>query len=138
VFFVSLAAHACQFFFLVWFENPHIERTYGQRKPIAARVPLRDNSLLSSSPISPSPAGGERKLSLSSVSATSVSEPETETDDAFESRLEERVGRTRTRRTDSIVSMAESGERKPVTQHDLNNRYFRSDLIVLANFDGFR
>ncbi|GAA5917984.1 hypothetical protein JCM6882_004881 [Rhodosporidiobolus microsporus] len=40
VLFVSLAAHAAQFGFLLWFENPHIERTYGQSKPIAARTPL--------------------------------------------------------------------------------------------------
>lgn len=40
VLFVSLAAHAAQFGFLVAFENPHIERTYGQRKPLAARTPL--------------------------------------------------------------------------------------------------
>ncbi|KAK4685779.1 phosphatidylethanolamine N-methyltransferase, partial [Tremellales sp. Uapishka_1] len=41
VFFVSLAAHAAQFAFLLWFENPHIERIYGGgRKPLASRVPL--------------------------------------------------------------------------------------------------
>ncbi|KAG8991267.1 phosphatidylethanolamine N-methyltransferase [Tulasnella sp. JGI-2019a] len=40
VLFVSLAAHAAQFAFLLGFENPHIERTYGQRKPIAMRTPL--------------------------------------------------------------------------------------------------
>ncbi|KAJ1026888.1 hypothetical protein NDA16_002182 [Ustilago loliicola] len=41
VLFVSLAAHASQFLFMTFFEGPHIERTYGERKPIAARVPLR-------------------------------------------------------------------------------------------------
>ncbi|KAF5344522.1 hypothetical protein D9757_008147 [Collybiopsis confluens] len=40
VLFVSLAAHAAQFAFLVFFENPHIERLYGQRKAIAKRVPI--------------------------------------------------------------------------------------------------
>ncbi|KAJ9097943.1 hypothetical protein QFC20_006071 [Naganishia adeliensis] len=38
VFFTSLTAHAFQLFFLVWFENPHIERTYGGGKqPIAGK-----------------------------------------------------------------------------------------------------
>nr|CDI53836.1 related to CHO2-phosphatidylethanolamine N-methyltransferase [Melanopsichium pennsylvanicum 4] len=41
VLFVSLAAHFSQFLFMTFFEGPHIERTYGERKPIAARVPLR-------------------------------------------------------------------------------------------------
>ena len=59
VLFVSLAAHAAQFGFLVFFENPRafcclsvitradrfascvdIERTYGQRKLLAQRTPL--------------------------------------------------------------------------------------------------
>jgi phosphatidylethanolamine N-methyltransferase len=136
VFFVSLAAHACQFFFLVWFENPHIERTYGQKKPIAARVPLRDSPMSTST--SPSPVG-ERKLSVSSASVTSISEPETERDEVSESQIEERVGRSKSRRADSILSLPfESRERKTVTQHDLNNRYFRHDLIIFSNFDGLR
>lgn len=32
VLFVSLAAHASQFAFLMWFENPHIDRVYGEKK----------------------------------------------------------------------------------------------------------
>ncbi|WVQ75687.1 hypothetical protein IAR50_005316 [Cryptococcus sp. DSM 104548] len=41
VLFVSIAAHAAQFAFLLWFENPHIERTYGGgKKPLASRVPV--------------------------------------------------------------------------------------------------
>ena len=55
VLFTSLAAHAAQFAFLLWFENPRaclrlsgsftlmsdIERTYGgAKKPLASRIPL--------------------------------------------------------------------------------------------------
>ncbi|EPQ27459.1 uncharacterized protein PFL1_04997 [Pseudozyma flocculosa PF-1] len=41
VLFVSLAAHFFQFLFMCYFEGPHIERVYGEKKPLAARVPLR-------------------------------------------------------------------------------------------------
>ncbi|VDB92196.1 unnamed protein product [Peniophora sp. CBMAI 1063] len=37
----ALAAHAAQFAFLALFENPHIERFYGQRRPLAERVPIK-------------------------------------------------------------------------------------------------
>ena len=33
VLFISIAAHAAQFIFLVWVENPHIERTYNSPPP---------------------------------------------------------------------------------------------------------
>lgn len=38
VLFVSIAAHISQYLFLSCFENPHIERVYGERAPIAARM----------------------------------------------------------------------------------------------------
>ena len=33
VFFISIAAHAAQFMFLVWVENPHIQKTYNSPPP---------------------------------------------------------------------------------------------------------
>lgn len=38
VLFVSLAAHTSQLLFLVFFENPHMDRVYGEKMPLAARV----------------------------------------------------------------------------------------------------
>ncbi|KAJ2919580.1 hypothetical protein MD484_g828, partial [Candolleomyces efflorescens] len=55
VLFVSLAAHAAQFGFLLFFENPHIERNYGQKKPIAKRIPI-SRSRASSAVAGPSTA----------------------------------------------------------------------------------
>lgn len=40
VFFASLIAHAAQFAFLLYFENPHIERIYGGGKKPLAGVPV--------------------------------------------------------------------------------------------------
>lgn len=43
VLFVSLAAHASQMTFLVAFENPHMDRVYGTRQPLASRAaPVAD------------------------------------------------------------------------------------------------
>ncbi|WFC97834.1 phosphatidylethanolamine N-methyltransferase [Malassezia yamatoensis] len=45
VLFVSLAAHASQLMFLVFFENPHMDRVYGERRPIAARISQKRNEM---------------------------------------------------------------------------------------------
>ena len=42
VLFVSLAAHASQLGFLVFFENPHMDRTYGTREPLSRRTGAHD------------------------------------------------------------------------------------------------
>ncbi|KDN42625.1 hypothetical protein K437DRAFT_257809 [Tilletiaria anomala UBC 951] len=92
VLFVSLAAHFSQGLFLHFFENPHINRTYGEKKPLSARVPLRKAPYNAASaraaaglgPTSPrpadremdsvpSPAGGRARA----LSAVSEDEPPT-------------------------------------------------------------
>ncbi|EIM80188.1 uncharacterized protein STEHIDRAFT_126160 [Stereum hirsutum FP-91666 SS1] len=82
VLFVSIAAHAAQFAFLVWFENPHIERMYGQRKPLAERVlvPRRSrthksqssNPSLSVSTSVSTPVSGSASVSVVSLPATAT------------------------------------------------------------------
>lgn len=53
VLFISIAAHAAQFIFLVWVENPHIERTYNspppRRRLTELESALRDQSASSDS-----------------------------------------------------------------------------------------
>ncbi|GAA6020363.1 hypothetical protein JCM10207_002082 [Rhodosporidiobolus poonsookiae] len=129
VLFVSLAAHAAQFGFLVGFENPHIERTYGQRKPIAARTPLvspmplpvPSDPITSASPsseaISPLPLDGDapvlqdRARSVSSASLVSFA--------------------------DSTMTGKES-KAATMSRLDLDNKYFQKELLVFKNFDAFR
>ncbi|KNZ76631.1 Phosphatidylethanolamine N-methyltransferase [Termitomyces sp. J132] len=109
VLFVSLAAHAAQFAFLLFFENPHIERMYGQPKVIAKRtplVPMYRSKIKSASAI----LKHKPKPSISSVSSANSERP----------RPTPRYGK------------------KAASQHDLLNKYFRHDTLVLKNIDLLR
>ncbi|TFK71226.1 hypothetical protein BDN72DRAFT_476146 [Pluteus cervinus] len=95
VLFVSLAAHAAQFAFLVFFENPHIERMYGQRKAIARRTPLpgaksKSSANGSSSSFKPPPQNPSppRQVTLDRLSTPPVTEGESATDTELETETE--------------------------------------------------
>jgi phosphatidylethanolamine N-methyltransferase len=156
VLFVSLAAHCAQFAFLVFFENPRkccgvlnfiisnsdplaldIERFYGQPKLLAQRVPIPQPSPLANCSanvvpqVRPSLQGqGEtlaRARAFSAPSTPSASggltpcDTETESDvelDSQQTCIDEGIGST--------------------SHHDLRNRYFRKDTIVLSHLDVFR
>ncbi|KAF8467027.1 phosphatidylethanolamine N-methyltransferase [Russula ochroleuca] len=139
VLFVSLAAHSAQFAFLVFFENPHIERFYGQPKLLAQRVPIPQPPPLANDSANVVPQvdsslqGQGETLSrarafsdpTSTSSVTEGSTPcdsETETDTELEQQtcISEGIGSTK------------------LSHHDLCNRYFRRDTIVLSHLDVFR
>ena len=158
VLFVSLAAHSAQFAFLVFFENPRkcrrvlnltfsktdpleldIERFYGQPKLLAQRVPI---------PQPPPPASdsgdvvpqvdsspqrhGEtisRARAFSDPSSTSsVTEGSTPCDSETETDTE----------LEQQTCISEGIESTKLSHHDLRNRYFRRDTIVLSHLDVFR
>lgn len=159
VLFVSLAAHCAQFAFLIFFENPRkccgvlnfivsdsdppaldIERFYGQPKLLAQRVPILQPTSLANCSANAVPqvrsslqGQGERlararALSAppSTPSATGASTPfdsETDSDAELDSQqtcISEGIGSTK------------------LSHHDLRNRYFRKDTIVLSHLDVFR
>ncbi|KAJ6492894.1 phospholipid methyltransferase-domain-containing protein [Mycena vitilis] len=153
VLFVSLAGHAAQFAFLVFFENPHIERMYGQRKAIAKRTPMRPRASAAPSAAStPVPSIAESDEYTSSTPSATEGDTATETDieTGTETEGEANVpsGRRRTRlghqqkpSNASSFSLTEAGppkKKKPMSQHDLFNKYFRRDTVVFKNLDLLR
>ncbi|KAJ7270623.1 phospholipid methyltransferase-domain-containing protein [Mycena haematopus] len=152
VLFVSLAGHAAQFGFLVFFENPHIERMYGQRKAIAKRTPVRHRTGPVSSTSVTTSTSGSSVLELdgyaSSMPSATEGETATETDLETETELEAEAavvsaGRRRTRpghqqKPSDASSASPPKKKKPVSQHDLLNKYFRRDTVIFKNVDLFR
>ncbi|KAL0573878.1 phosphatidylethanolamine N-methyltransferase [Marasmius crinis-equi] len=148
VLFISLAAHAAQFGFLVFFENPHIERNYIQRKAIAKRTPIHLPS--------------QSQDAASDSESTAASEPEndpepepvqlptpsvTETDTLTETEVDTEVDgegnpviTTEKKKRKTKVKIPKSSKKKikPLSEHDLFNKYFRRDTLVLKNLDPFR
>ncbi|KAI0042743.1 hypothetical protein FA95DRAFT_1584332 [Auriscalpium vulgare] len=140
VLFVSLAAHAAQFAFLVFFENPHIERFYGQRKPLAVRVPIQRPE---TRPPSADAIARQRAFSDPPLSTPSATEGETASDSETETEVDSNAASfdLRSRRpspVSSARSLAKKRSRSPMSYHDLLNRYFRKDTISVYNLDLFR
>ncbi|KAJ7607468.1 phosphatidylethanolamine N-methyltransferase [Roridomyces roridus] len=144
VLFVSLAGHAAQFAFLVFFENPHIERMYGQRKAIAKRTPVRPRKSPASSSSSVPVTDGYTTPSATEGDTATETDLETETETEFESEtLQAPAGRRRATPIEQTASNSSSAsEVKPkkqvVSQHDLFTQYFRRDTVILRNVDIFR
>ncbi|KZT00269.1 uncharacterized protein LAESUDRAFT_732419 [Laetiporus sulphureus 93-53] len=156
--FVSLAAHAAQFGFLVFFENPHIERTYGQRKPLAMRSPLVLAVTVKSHQTSEYQSRQRSSSSVSSVlesatpsvtdgeSATDTDDILTETETEMEFEASASGPKNKHRSLPSIVSASSDNgcavlrrsDSPRLSQHDLMNRYFRKDTIFLHNVDLLR
>jgi len=135
VMFVSLAAHAAQFGFLLYFENPHIARTYGQKKMIAQRTPLVKRWTESRSVL------GHRRTASTFSIADTPDITEAETTESEDEPREHDVHATPRSRRDTPLSRQSSTDEKPaeiVTQHDLLNRYFHKDAVVLFNLDLLR
>ncbi|KAF8510469.1 phosphatidylethanolamine N-methyltransferase [Hysterangium stoloniferum] len=144
VLFVSLAAHAAQFAFLVFFENPHIERMYGQRKPIAQRTPLFAPQMArSATPPGARPRKPRAVLDMDISTTPTVTEGETsEPETDLETEMDEVYGPST-----SVQQRNDSPSRAPpvkrpraptLTQHDLMNMYFRKDTLIIRNIDPFR
>ncbi|KAG6811507.1 hypothetical protein H0H92_007109 [Tricholoma furcatifolium] len=190
VLFVSLAAHAAQFAFLLFFENPHIERMYGKPKAIAKRTPLvpmaRNKAAAASSVNTNAVASSSKALLVEADPAEILATPaiteggtateetttelETEVEGEPSTPLASRFGNisgngngvgsatagtststsARVSKHQAKPSLASSissngGDassaqcrKKAASKHDLLNKYFRHDTVVLRNLDLLR
>lgn len=156
VLFVSLAAHAAQFAFLLWFENPHIERTYGgPKKPLAARIPI-DLSVPASTASVDEHAVESNFSSVLEASTPGQTEGETETEPEIPELPEHGHGHGHGGLGISGVSAYSGGvdtidrsldrERERFRRsramstsiHDLTHRFFRNPVVICKNLDVFR
>ena len=130
--------------------EPDIERTYGERKPLAARTltstvrpaSTRSNSPSASRPRSLSDAliGDEDELSTPGLTDNAETDTETEHDAIDSTRLHKSspsLDRHQGSLSSGTLRAFETVPAKP-TRHDLDNRYFQHDLLVFKNFDIFR
>lgn len=145
--FVSLAAHAAQFAFLLWFENPHIERTYGgPKKPLAARIPI-DLSVPPSTASVDEHAVESNFSYAHDASTPGQTEGETETEPEIPELPEHGgLGISGVSAYSGVDSIDRSLERERVRRsramstsiHDLTHRFFRNPVVICSNLDIFR
>ncbi|KAG8814574.1 phosphatidylethanolamine N-methyltransferase [Serendipita sp. 399] len=149
VLFVSLAAHAAQFAFLNFFENPHIERRYGVRKVLAERTPIvpisrsRSNNTMvpDNNDNDSTHVGRSRSVSLETNSEEKTAFESEYGHDAYDTVRNAQLGLTpETAIVASITPPNGVSEvmQEAVTQHDLLNKFFHKDVIVFSGIDLLR
>ncbi|PWN18592.1 hypothetical protein BCV69DRAFT_288370 [Microstroma glucosiphilum] len=136
VLYVSLAAHLAQY-------NPHIERTYGEKKPLAARVPLSEAPYnAASASVAAGGDGGEPAPSSSASPAHSFSSRSNASiTDATSITSDDEEPLSPRLLTSDVMRGREpsrSSHSKITNLHDLHHKLFRKDTVVYKNLDLLR
>lgn len=152
VLFVSLAAHASQFLFLKFFENPHIERVYGEKKPLAARIPLNTAPYNAASRQEAATPGTSNNHALgndgilgssnppSSVSGDTISASEDEfsIDDESVGKRQKVTKIHKDSKSYTNRARSDSNLYRITNLHDLHHKLFQNDVVVFQNIDPLR
>lgn len=111
---------------------------YGQRKPLADRVPLQRKESPSHVNLAEHSNRGRSFSDPSDILSTpSITDGETATETETETEYDGTVRRRKTATTAQPV-ITKQRSRSPMSHHDLLNRYFRKDTIFMHNLDVFR
>lgn len=134
-----------------------IERFYGQRKPLAQRVPIRRPSLptissTSALPLVPSSPGqtpararafSDPPSTPSATEGSTASETEAETETELELQHGNGIAvpQPKVKAPTALtppLQLERQRSSSPLSHHDLRNKYFRRDTIFLFHLDIFR
>lgn len=126
VLFVSLAAHASQLLFLVLFENPHMDRVYGEKRPLVARVSHANSSA--------APEAGEKTAEDTGAAAAAAGAAAAKANAADADAAPEDADA----KTDSAPPADEAAADPAVHAHDLHFKLFRNDNVVFSHLDLMR
>lgn len=130
------------------FFDPDIQRMYGQQKLLASRTPILQQAESSKSPLTPK--ARSRPLStitdnVDILSTPTSTEGETATDTDLDTETETECecdeSQPQSRRLMINANQPQKSspsKTKVISQHDLQNKYFRNDMIMLHNLDPFR
>lgn len=132
---------------MIFYALTDIERMYGQRKLIAQRVPVVTSKATGTADDN----GDDNKIGVEDFHVPDMTDDETATDTELETETEaepvdcqERVRSKHQRNPSSSSSSGTSlpslnrYQKKAVSQHDLFNKYFRRDTVILKNIDLLR